>query len=137
MIPRIDVRMCNARGSYEGELDFEFEGDESLISVPYVTFSAPVAAHLHFEIFEDDCVDVTGKVTFSLKGLCSRCLSETQQTFEAEVDATFTPTRSDGEEYEYRNGIVNLEELLRDTLLIAFPSRLECDECAEQIDQNE
>ena len=132
--------MCNARGNYEGELDFSYDADDDLIDVPYVTFSAPVRVHLHYEVFEDDSVDVAGKMSFSLKGLCSRCLSETHADFETEVKATFARKAEDDEEYEYQGGVVNLEELLRDTLLVALPSRLVCEpECVlpEWINQDE
>ena len=128
---RIDVRMCNARKEYSGELDFEYEADASLIDLPYTEFSGPVHATLTYEIFEDNDVEVRGTLRFSLKGLCSRCLGEVEKVFEAEIDACFTEGEAEDEEYEYRNGIVNLEELLRDTLLVALPSKLECEKACE------
>ena len=128
---RIDVRMCNARKEYSGELDFEYEADASLIDLPYTEFSGPVHVSLTYEIFEDNDVEVKGTLRFSLKGLCSRCLSEVEKAFEAEIDACFTEGEEDGEEYGYRNGIVDLEELLRDTLLVALPSKLECEKACE------
>ena len=128
---RIDVRMCNARKEYSGELDFEYEADASLLDLPYTEFNGPVHVSLTYEIFEDNDVEVKGTLRFSLKGLCSRCLAEVEKVFEAEIDACFTEGEAEDEEYEYRNGIVDLEELLRDTLLVALPSKLECEKACE------
>ena len=130
MIPRIDVRMCNARKQYAGELDFEYDAGNDLIDIPYVSFSSPVRVRLSYEIFDDDSVDVKGSVAFSLKGLCSRCLAETEKGFALEISACFVPDAAqEDDEYEYRNGIVNLEELLRDSVLVALPPLLACEAC--------
>jgi len=122
---------------YEGELTLSFEGDNSLIDIPFVVFSTPVTATLHYEIREDNCVEITGEISFSLKGECSRCLCETEQRFEGEVDALFTPGKSDGETYSYQNGIVDLSEALRDSLLFALPQQLLCSENCLAPDYNE
>ena len=131
MIPKIDVRTCNIRKEYSGELNFEYEADASLVDLPFTELHGPVRVSLTYEIFEDNDVEVKGTLRFSLKGLCSRCLNEVEKAFEAEIDACFTEGEDDGENYGYRSGVVNLEELLRDTLLVALPPRLECDEACE------
>ncbi|MGN0822331.1 MAG: YceD family protein [Candidatus Gallimonas sp.] len=127
MIPTIDVRKLNARKQYEGEAEFAFEADDSLIDIPYVRFSSPVGVRLRYVILEDDSVEVTGSVKFSLKGACSRCLTETEQTFTGEIDAYFTP-RGEGEDYRYTNGVIRLEDCLNDAVMLAIPGRLECGE---------
>lgn len=132
MICEIDVRGCVARKKYTGELSLEYEADNSLIDIPYVTFASPVKAALRYEIFEDDSVEVKGVIAFTLKGLCSRCLSETERQFEGEVDAVFVPNlKEEGDEYGYSNGRVKLDEALRDALLFALPARLECENACE------
>lgn len=126
----LDVRKCNVRMEYEGDLSFETAAEREWLDIPYVEFSSPVKAELRYEIAEDDSVVVTGRVTFSLKGLCSRCLAELEQTFSGEVDACFVPGDGDGEEYGYKNGVVDFGECLRDAVLFALPSRLVCEgEC--------
>lgn len=131
MIPKIDVRLKQAKKAYVGELAFAFEGDNSLIDLPDTRFSSPVEAALRFEIFEDDTVDIAGTLTFSLTGPCSRCLKSVERTFTAEIDACYEPGEGDGESYGFSNGVVDLSELLRDTLLVALPSRLTCEEECE------
>ena len=124
----IDVRKLNAQKKYAGDVTFEFVGDNSLIEIPYVTFSSPVTARLHYEILEDDSVEITGSVTFSLKGLCSRCLQEAEQTFSGEVDAYFVPREGESEDYRYFGGVIDLDDCLGDAVMLALPGRLVCGE---------
>ena len=127
MIPRIDVRLNRARGEYAGELAFEFEGDNSLIDLPDTRFASCVKAALRYEILEDDTVEITGTLTFMLDGPCSRCLTPVQQEVTAKIEAEFVPGEGDGDSYGYSGGFVDLRELMRDTVLVALPSTLECD----------
>ena len=123
----LDVRKCNAKRAYTGELEFAFEPDREWLDIPFVQFAAPAAVRLNYEIFEDDWVDVRGTLTFCLKGACSRCLEETEQTFTGEVEASFSPNGEEDEAYGYRGGVIDFTEALRDALLFALPSRLVCE----------
>ena len=135
----IDVRKCNAEGKYTGTLDFEFEGDASLIDIPFVSFSTPVRAVLDYEIFEDNSVEVRGELSFTLEGACSRCLKPTKEHIVSEAEALFVPKggKAEEEDYTYRNGIVDLGEFLRDTVLFALPSALFCAEGCSAPEYNE
>ena len=135
----IDVRKCNAERKYTGELHFEFAGDENLIDIPFVSFSSPVHADLRFDILEDDSVSVAGELSFSLKGACSRCLRETENSISYEAEALFVPQgkKAGDEDYTYWNGIVDLDEFLRDTVLFALPSALHCPEGCSAPEYNE
>ena len=94
----IDVRKCNAERKYTGTLDFEFEGDASLIDIPFVSFSTPVHAVLDYEIFEDNSVEVKGELSFTLEGACSRCLKPTKEHIVSEAEALFVPKGGKAEE---------------------------------------
>ncbi len=135
----IDVRKCNAEGKYAGTLDFEFEGDASLIDIPFVSFSTPVHAVLDYELFEDNSVEVKGELSFTLEGACSRCLKPTKEHIVSEAEALFVPQggKAEEEDYTYRNGIVDLGEFLRDTVLFALPSALFCAEGCSAPEYNE
>ena len=104
--------------------------DVRLIDIPFVSFSTPVHAVLDYEIFEDNSVEVKGELSFTLEGACSRCLKPTKEHVLTEAEALFVPQGSKAEEddYTYRNGIVDLGEFLRDTVLFALPSALFCAE---------
>ncbi|MDE6273851.1 MAG: DUF177 domain-containing protein, partial [Clostridiales bacterium] len=106
---------------------FEYAAADELISVPFVEFASPVSVSLHYEILEDDSVEVTGSVRFRLKGACSRCLKETEREFCGEIDAYFVTERTDSEDYFYQN-VIDLTDCLNDAVMIAMPPLLECEE---------
>ena len=124
---QIDVRKLNAQKQYAGDLAFEFVAAEELIFVPLARFASPVKAELHYEILEDDSVEVTGKIRFTLAGECSRCLNETTVEVCGEVDAYFVTENAESEDYLYQN-VIDLTDCLNDAVMIAMPSLLECGE---------
>ena len=132
MVPKIDVRSSVAKKIYTGELRFGFEAEEGLLEIPYVSFASPLQAELNFEIFEDDSVEVKGRIAYTLKGLCSRCLCEAESEVVYDVQGVFVPSEPEDEEYSYKNGRVELEEFLRDSVMFSLPPRLLCVACAKQ-----
>lgn len=126
----IDVLRTQALGKHGGELSFEYPADDTLIDVPFVSFSSPVSVSLRYEIFEDGKVEVSGVAEFKLKGLCSRCMKETEQNVRGELCALFVPNGENGEDYSYQNGRIALDEAVRDTIVFALPNSFLCgDEC--------
>ena len=124
----IDVLRAQALGKLNGDLSFEVPSDDSLIDVPYVAFSSPVSVAVHYEIFDDGKVEISGSVRFSLKGLCSRCMKETEHEISGELSALFVPNGGDGEDYGYQNGRINLDEAVRDAVIFALPNSFLCGE---------
>lgn len=131
MIPEIDVRKLTAKKISEGALAFTFAADADLLDIPFVGFEGETEAELTYRIFEDDSVEVTGRIAFVLKGACSRCLSETRARFTGDVEGVFFPGESDGENYGYAGGKIDLTELMRDSVMFALPARLLCDACTQ------
>ena len=66
----IDVRNLNAGKTYSGRLEFEYMAPESLIDIPFVRFSAPVKVEAEFELYEDDSLELKGKVSYGIEGQC-------------------------------------------------------------------
>ena len=95
----IDVSRARALGKPSGDLTFEYSADDALIDVPFVAFSSPVSVSLHYDVGEDGKAEVTGRVGFRLKGLCSRCMKEAEREFSGEIDALFVPNGDGGEDY--------------------------------------
>ncbi len=126
----IDVSRARALGKPSGDLTFEYSADDALIDVPFVAFSSPVSVSLHYDVGEDGKAEVTGRVCFRLKGLCSRCMKEAEREFSGEIDALFVPNGDGGEDYAYTNGRIMLDEVVRDAVAFALPSSFLCgDDC--------
>lgn len=123
---RIDVLRAQALGKWCGDLSFEYSADDSLLDIPFVSFSSPVSVSAHYEIFEDGKTEVTGTVRFRLKGSCSRCMQEAEREFSGEISALFVPNGQGDEDYAYQNGRIDLDEAVRDAVAFALPSSFLC-----------
>ena len=132
----IDIRKLNAQKKYSGELVFDYDAPESLIDVPFVKFASPVKVEAFYDLLEDDSLELKGKISFVLKGKCSRCLSNASMRVEGELDAYFEP-RKDAEDYSYTNGRIDLREALEDAVMAAMPYVVLCKKDCEGIQYSE
>ena len=128
----IDIRKLNAQKKYEGDMEFEYSAPQSLIDIPFVRFATPIKVGFHYELYEDDSLDIQGSVSFRLEGQCSRCLKETGLDVVGELDAYFQPTK-DCEDYSYTNGIVDLKKAVEEAVMACLPFTLSCEEECELI----
>lgn len=131
----IDIRKLNAQKKYSGYMEFEYSAPETFIQIPYVKFAAPVKVSFDYELYEDDSLEIRGTVSYTLEGQCSRCLRETQEVIEGELDAYFEP-RKDYEDYGYTNGMVNLTQAVEDAIMASMSYVLSCGEDCEGISYN-
>ena len=128
----IDIRKLNAQKKYRGTLEFEYDPPEELMSIPFVKFSSPVKVEAAYELFADDSLELVGKIRYAIEGKCSRCLKETADEVEGELNAFFEPTK-DYEDYGYTNGVINLKEAIDDAIMASMPFSLTCGEDPEEI----
>ena len=128
----IDVRKLNAQKKYSGTLEFDYSAPEELIEIPFVKFAAPVKIVFDYDLFEDDSLEIRGKVSYRLIGQCSRCLQDAAQDIEGELDAYFQPCK-DYEDYGYTNGIVDLKKAVEDAIMASMPYTLSCGDGCEAL----
>ncbi len=131
----IEVQKLNIQKKYSGVIEFSYDAPSELIFVPYVKFKE-VKVNISYWILEDDTVEVKGNVKFVLQGKCSRCLKETQSSYDAEIDTYYVPQGKTGEDedYYYSNGVLNLDECINDAIMLNMPFSLLCDENCEGIE---
>lgn len=123
----LDVKKLNALKEYSGEREFSFTPPSNLVDIPYVSFDGDAVTKIFFDILENGNVEVTGEIRYRLKGLCSRCLSETQAEIVGEVKALYVKT-SDGEDYTFDGNRIDLTELFYDSIVWSMPRTLSCGE---------
>lgn len=128
----IDIRKLNAKKQYRGDMSFEYAAPENLIGIPFVKFVGPVKVDFSYELYEDDALEIKGKVVYGIEGKCSRCLKDAATTVEGELDALFEPTKN-AEDYSYSGGVVRLEEAVEDAIMASMPFLLSCGENCEGI----
>jgi len=77
-------------------------------------------------------VAVTGAVTYTTLDTCFRCLDEFRTQRRASIGALFDTNDDDDESYPIAGHDIDVEQLLRDEVLLALPVAQECgkDSCA-------
>ena len=131
----IDVRKLNAQKKYIGRMEFEYSAPETLIEIPFVKFAAPVKIFFEYELFEDNSLELHGVVVYTIEGQCSRCLKDSTQRIEGELNALFEPYK-DYEDYGYTNGVIDLKKAIEDAIVFSMPFALSCGEDCEELSYN-
>lgn len=121
----LDVKRLNGLKEYSGEREFSFNPSETLIDIPYVSFFGEAKAKISYDIFDDDLVEIRGCVEYRLKGLCSRCLNDAEESVCGEIFARYTK-EGDGEDYAYDGRTIDLSELFNDAVVFSVPRVLSC-----------
>lgn len=130
----IDVRKQNLRREYTGELNFTVNTPQENVTLPYCEIASETQVTGTFQIFEDDSVQITGKARYLLRGACSRCLKATEKWVEVEWNPLFVKGESDGENYAYEHGVIELDQSVNDAVMLGMPYALLCDENCEGIE---
>ena len=71
-------------------------------------------------------------MTYTLQGLCSRCLRETEETVKTSLHVYFV-TEDNEEDYLFRGGMADLSEAVNDAVLLSMPRSLLCRQGCEMI----
>jgi len=130
----IDVKKHISQKIYSGRLSFEYVPPERLLTVPLTSFEGNAKVDIEYWLLEDDSVEVSGSVKYTITGSCSRCLSPARKTIEQEISAYFVPNggkKGSDEDYVYKNGTIDLTECINDAIMFGMPYSLLCSEdCA-------
>jgi uncharacterized metal-binding protein YceD (DUF177 family) len=129
----IEVKKLIAARKYQGTLNFTYTPSKDQLLVPLTEFATDVSVCAEYEIFEDDSVQVTLKLSYLLKGQCSYCLNPAQKQVEFSEEVLFVPEQSD-DDYEYDGVKINLKTAVEDAILFSQPNVLLCNEDCKGID---
>lgn len=101
----------------------------SAVSVP-----GPVAVSAHLERIPDGIV-VRADVEATWRGQCSYCLRDLAETLHLHADELFEAAPIEGETYPIEGHEIDLEQLVRDTVLLELPLAPHCAEpCRAEAD---
>ena len=96
----------------------------------YVPAETPIQLDLVLEAINDG-ITVSGSVRARYQAECRRCLQPMSDELEAEVLEIFERRPVEGETYPLEGEVIDLEQLARDTVLLALPLAPLCgDDCA-------
>ena len=117
-----------ARAAYTGEFSFDYQPPQESILVPLCRIEGGVKVTGDYEIFENDEVEVTLKISYLLVGSCSYCLADAQKRIEYSTDALFVTDKNDCDNYVYDGNRLDLSTAVNDALLFSQPKVLLCKE---------
>ncbi len=132
----IEVKKLNQQKKYNGTFSFLYEADDDLVTIPFAKFAEAVKTEGAYEILEDLKVHIQANVTFTVTGLCTRCMEPAEAQVTTTIDEVFL-TQDDGESYTYQKGVIDLTEAVRDAILDAMPFKLLCREDCPGIEYDE
>lgn len=132
----LEIKKLMARAAYTGEFSFEYQPPQESVLVPLCRIEGGVKVTGEYEIFENDEVEVTLKVSYLLVGSCSYCLADAQKRVEYETDALFVTDKDDCDNYVYDGNRLDLSTAVNDALLFSQPKVLLCKEDCKGVEFN-
>jgi uncharacterized protein len=110
------------------EIEVSAPLEDLAISTAAVPAGADVGARLTLEAIRDDAITATGTVWAPWTGQCRRCLTAVSGEVTSTVQEVFEVRPVEGETYPLYGDHVDLEEMVRDAVLLALPLAPLCDE---------
>lgn len=95
---------------------------EGLVSVPE---GGIVGVDLRLESMHEGVL-VTGEVTATAMGMCGRCLTGIEQPVQVDFQELFAYPSQEAFDYEVHDDHVDLEPLIRDTVVLSLPFQPVC-----------
>ena len=107
--------------------DVEVEDTVEGLHATAAEVDGPVRLKLGLERISEGIV-ARGTVTVHWHAECSVCLRDLDRTLEVHVDELFEPDPVEGETYPIEGHELDLEQLVRDAVLLELPLAPHCDE---------
>ncbi|GMU78242.1 MAG: metal-binding protein [Acidimicrobiia bacterium] len=122
---RIDVADLLSRAGARRSVELSAELDDLVTSAARV--AGPVTLAVRLERIPDGIV-VRGSVRGRWRGECSSCLTDLERELDLHVDELFEAQPVEGETYPLEGHEIDLEQLVRDVMLLELPLAPHCDE---------
>lgn len=123
----IDVKKLKYSGKDVCSFHFEYDADDSAITLPDAVYSAPVSVTGTLTL-GGNAVFVEGEIEYSLNAKCSRCLDDVIFHNIVEFDERYSEVKTDDDAYLYAKGLVDLTDMENEKLLLSFPYSVLCKE---------
>lgn len=123
----IDVKKLKYSGKDVCSFHFEYDADDSAITLPDAVYSAPVSVTGTLTL-GGNAVFVEGEIEYSLNAKCSRCLDDVIFHNIVEFDERYSEDKTDDDAYLYAKGLVDLTDMVNEKLLLSFPYSVLCEE---------
>lgn len=123
----IDVKKLKRSGKESCSFHFDYEADDSAITLPDAEYSRPVSVNGTLTLGGNE-VWAEGEIEYFVSTKCSRCLDDVIFHNIVEFDETFSEDNNADGAYLYSRGLVDLTEMVNEKLLLSFPVSVLCKE---------
>ena len=123
----IDVKKLKRSGKESCSFHFDYEADDSAITLPDAEYSTPVSVNGTLTLGGNE-VWAEGEIEYFVSTKCSRCLDDVIFHNIVEFDETFSEDDNADGAYLYSRGLVDLTEMVNEKLLLSFPVSVLCKE---------
>lgn len=123
----IDVKKLKRSGKESCSFHFDYEVDDSAITLPDAEYSRPVSVNGTLTLGGNE-VWAEGEIEYFVSTKCSRCLDDVIFHNIVEFDETFSEDDNADGAYLYSRGLVDLTEMVNEKLLLSFPVSVLCKE---------
>jgi len=140
---RVDIKTISRNIGASLEINTTCSPEEIALSFQEYEFSQPVEFDGIVSNTDKDVLVLKGIVSTVLESKCARCLKDVVLQIEAKIDVTFRarysrdPQTQDNadpeEEYTYEGYSIELDRVLRDSLILALPYKVLCVESCKGI----
>ena len=124
----IDVKKLKRSGKESCSFHFDYEADDSAITLPDAEYSRPVSVKNGTLTLGGNEVWAEGEIEYFVSTKCSRCLDDVIFHNIVEFDETFSEDDNADGAYLYSRGLVDLTEMVNEKLLLSFPVSVLCKE---------
>ncbi|MDY3723988.1 MAG: DUF177 domain-containing protein [Candidatus Borkfalkiaceae bacterium] len=123
----IDVKKLKRSGKESCSFHFDYEADDSAITLPDAEYSRPVSVNGTLTLGGNE-VWAEGEIEYFVSTKCSRCLDDVIFHNIVEFNETFSEDDNTDGAYLYSRGLVDLTEMVNEKLLLSFPVSVLCKE---------
>lgn len=125
----IDVKKLKYGGKDGCSFHFEYESDNSTITLPDAEYIRPISVTGALTLGGNE-VYAEGEIEYSVRTKCSRCLDDVIFHNVVAFDETYSEDKDDEDAYLYKKGLVDFTEMVNEKLLLSFPYSVFCsDDC--------
>ena len=122
---KFDLKKLKSQGKYVFPFTCSFEPDVAILDYPSAYFDGQATVSGTLDIM-DTSVYVDAEITVTVKGECSRCLSDATVTVSALLQEEFTENGREEDGYTYSRGQLDLTAAATEMLSLAMPVQILC-----------
>ncbi|MBO4572309.1 MAG: DUF177 domain-containing protein [Clostridia bacterium] len=126
----IDLKALKQKGLKTCDFEFSFSPDNRLLSLPQSSFDGDARIKGVVEVYDDEAF-VSGKITYGIKTVCSRCLSPVNKSFTIDFDERFlsmTNPEPDEDCFRYLHDKIDLSNMVDELIMTDMPYAVFCKE---------